>query len=77
MGFFDDVQAEISADGVLTYGEGKPYVREVKIEGNSQIGRDKIETALGVTPRTILDQGEWQRVLTRLESFITSKVRQR
>ncbi len=59
MGFFEDVQAEISADGVLTYTvKEKPYVREVKIEGNSQISRDKIETALGITPRTILDHGK-------------------
>jgi outer membrane protein insertion porin family len=59
MGFFDDVQAEISPDGILTYTvKEKPYVREVKIEGNSQIGRDKIETALGITPRTILDHGK-------------------
>ena len=58
MGFFEDVQAEISPDGVLTYTvKEKPYVREVKIQGNSQIGRDKIETALGITPRTILDHG--------------------
>lgn len=58
MGFFDDVRAEISPDGVLTYTvKEKPYVREVKIEGNSQISRDKIETALGITPRTILDHG--------------------
>ena len=56
MGFFDDVQAEISPDGILTYTvKEKPYVREVKIEGNSQISKDKIETALGIAPRTILD----------------------
>src|SRR5215510_13826972 len=58
MGFFDDVQAEISPDGILTYTvKEKPYVREVKIQGNSQISRDKIETALGITTRTILDHG--------------------
>ncbi|HEY7317808.1 MAG TPA: outer membrane protein assembly factor BamA [Candidatus Binatia bacterium] len=58
MGFFDDVQAEISPDGILTYTvKEKPYVREVKIQGNSQISRDKIETALGIAPRTILDNG--------------------
>ncbi|HXV81976.1 MAG TPA: outer membrane protein assembly factor BamA, partial [Candidatus Binatia bacterium] len=56
MGFFDDVRAEISPDGVLTYTvKEKPYVREVKIQGNSQIAVDKIETALGITPRTVLD----------------------
>ncbi|MBM2802126.1 MAG: outer membrane protein assembly complex, YaeT protein [Deltaproteobacteria bacterium] len=57
MGFFDDVQAELSADGVLTYAvKEKPYIREVKIQGAAQVGKDKIETALGVSPRTILDR---------------------
>jgi len=57
MGFFDDVQAELSADGILTYRvKEKPYIREVKVQGNSQVTRDKIETALGVGARTILDR---------------------
>ncbi len=57
MGFFDDVKAELSPEGVLTYSvKEKPYVREVKIQGASQIGREKIETALGVSARTILDR---------------------
>src|SRR3954471_20894885 len=57
MGFFDDVKAELSPEGVLTYSvKEKPYVREVKIQGASQVGREKIETALGVAPRTVLDR---------------------
>lgn len=57
MGFFDDVQAELSPDNVLTYAvKEKPYVREVRIQGNSQVAKEKIETALGVAPRTILDR---------------------
>ena len=57
MGFFDDVQAELSPDGVLTYAvKEKPYIREVKIQGAGQVGKEKIETALGVSPRTILDR---------------------
>lgn len=59
MGFFDDVQAELSQDGVLTYTvKEKPYIREVKIQGNSQVARDKVETALGVAARTILDRAK-------------------
>jgi outer membrane protein insertion porin family len=59
MGFFDDVRAELSTEGVLTYAvKEKPYVREVKIQGSSQVGRDKIETALGVIPRTILERSK-------------------
>jgi outer membrane protein insertion porin family len=59
MGFFDDVRAEFPADGILTYVvKEKPYVREVKVQGNSQVGKEKIETALGVTPRSVLDRGK-------------------
>jgi outer membrane protein insertion porin family len=57
MGFFDDVQAELAPDGVLTYAvKEKPYVREVKVQGASQLSREKIEAALGVSQRTILDR---------------------
>ena len=59
MGFFDDVQAELSPDAVLTYTvKEKPYVREVKIQGASQVAKEKIETALGIAPRTILDRSK-------------------
>ena len=59
MGYFDDVRAELSADGVLTYAvKEKPYVREVKIQGNSQLGKEKIETAFGIVPRSVLDRGK-------------------
>lgn len=59
MGFFDDVRAELSPDNVLTYQvKEKPYIREVRIQGHSQITRDKIETALGVSARTVLDRAK-------------------
>ena len=59
MGFFDDVQAELSPDGVLTYAvKEKPYVRELKVQGASQVSREKVEAALGVSPRTILDRAK-------------------
>ena len=81
MGFFEDVQAEISPDGVLTYTvKEKPYVREIKIEGNAQLARDKIETALGVTPRTILDRGrvaegvDKVRKLYNEQGYVNAKV---
>ncbi len=59
MGFFDDVQAELSPDGVLTYAvKEKPYIREVKIQGASQVSKEKIESAFGVGARTILDRSK-------------------
>jgi outer membrane protein insertion porin family len=59
MGFFEDVKAELSQDGVLTYTvKEKPYVREVVIQGAAQVTRDKVQSALGITPRTILDRAK-------------------
>jgi outer membrane protein insertion porin family len=59
MGFFDDVKAELSPDGVLTYAvKEKPYIREVKIQGASQVSKEKIESAFGVGARTILDRSK-------------------
>ncbi|MBI2987245.1 MAG: outer membrane protein assembly factor BamA [Deltaproteobacteria bacterium] len=57
MGFFDEVKAEISEEAILTYFvKEKAYIREVKILGNSQLSKEKIEAALGVNPRAILDR---------------------
>ena len=57
MGFFDDVKADLSPDGVLTYAvKEKPYIREVKFQGYDKISKEKIETAFAVSPRTILDR---------------------
>lgn len=57
MGFFDDVKADLSPDGILTYVvREKPYVREIRIRGNAQVTRDKINTALGIQPRVIMDR---------------------
>jgi outer membrane protein insertion porin family len=59
MGFFDDVQAELSPDGVLTYAvKEKPYVRELRVQGAAQVSREKVEAALGISPRTILDRAK-------------------
>ncbi|HWO42901.1 MAG TPA: outer membrane protein assembly factor BamA, partial [Candidatus Eisenbacteria bacterium] len=81
MGFFDDVKAELTPDGVLTYVvKEKPYVREVRIEGASQIGRDKVESSLGITPRTILDRAkvaegiEKVRKLYNDQGYVNAKV---
>lgn len=74
MGFFDDVQAELSADGVLTYNvKEKPYVREVKVQGNSQVARDKIETALGVGARAILDRPKLAEGVDKVRKLYTDQ----
>ena len=70
MGFFDDVQAEFSPDNVLTYAvKEKPYIREVRIQGVSQVSKDKIETALGCRPRTILDRSKVSEGVEKVASF--------
>lgn len=59
MGFFDDVKAELTPEGILTYTvKEKPYVREVRIQGASQVGKEKVESSLAITPRTILDRSK-------------------
>ncbi len=74
MGFFDDVHAELSADGVLTYNvKEKPYIREVKVQGNSQVARDKIETALGVGARTILDRPKLAEGVDKVRKLYTDQ----
>jgi len=67
MGFFDDVNAELSPAGVLTYTVAeRPYVKEVEILGNAKVDTDKIEAALGVKPRTILDRGRLEEGVERV-----------
>jgi outer membrane protein insertion porin family len=67
MGFFDDVNAELSPDGVLTYTvTERPYVKEVEILGNAKIDTDKITNVLGVKPRTILDRGRLEEGVERV-----------
>src|ERR1044071_3394979 len=59
MGFFDDVKADLTPDGVLIYTvKEKPYIREVKIQGAAQVSKEKIETAFGIGARTILDRAK-------------------
>jgi len=59
MGFFDDVKADLTPDGILIYTvKEKPYIREVKIQGASQVSKEKIETAFGIGARTILDRAK-------------------
>ena len=70
MGFFDDVQAELSPDGVLTYAvKEKPYVREVRIQGATQVSKDKVESAFGVSSRTILDRAKVAEGIDKLRKF--------
>ena len=67
MGFFDDVGADFSAEGTLTYTvKERPYVKNVEILGNDKVSKDDIDTALGIRPRTALDAGRLQEGLQRV-----------
>ena len=67
MGLFDDVSADFSAAGVLTYTvKERPYVREVRIAGNDKVSTEDIEAALGVQLRTALDTARLQEGLQRV-----------
>ncbi len=67
MGLFDDVSADFSAAGVLTYTvKERPYVREVRIVGNDKVSEEDIEAALGVQLRTALDSARLQEGLQRV-----------
>jgi outer membrane protein insertion porin family len=74
MGFFDDVNAELSQDGILTYAiKEKPYIREVKIQGASQVTKEKIETALGIGARTILDRTKVAEGVEKVRKLYTEQ----
>jgi outer membrane protein insertion porin family len=74
MGYFDDVKAELSPAGVLTYVvKEKPYIREVKIQGNSELTREKVEAAFGVNPRTILDRDKVQEGVEKVKKLYSEQ----
>jgi outer membrane protein insertion porin family len=74
MGFFDDVKAELSPGGILTYVLAeKPYVRQVTVQGHSNISRDRIETQLGVAARTILDRDKIVSGIERVKKLYSEQ----
>ena len=74
MGFFDDVKADLTPEGVLIYTvKEKPYIREVKIQGASQVSKEKIETALGVGARTILDRTKVAEGIDKVRKLYTEQ----
>ncbi len=67
MGFFDDVRADYSADGILTYTvKERPYVKQVDIVGNDKVSTEDVVAALGIRPRTALDTSRVQEGLQRV-----------
>ena len=73
MGFFDDVEADLSQDSgqwVLTYRVlERPFIREVRIEGNKKLSREDLEAALKVR-RTRSRSGEGPRGIAGREEAL-------
>jgi outer membrane protein insertion porin family len=65
LGFFDDVRASVSqVDGkwVLNYEvHERPFVRQVRVEGNKKIEKEELEGMLRIRPNTILDPEKARR----------------
>jgi len=59
MGFFENVEADLSTDGeerVLTYRVvERAFVQEVRLEGNKKLDKEELEQALKIKPNTIFD----------------------
>ena len=65
MGFFDQIEADLtSTDGynILTYRvTERPFIRELRIEGNDELDKDELEQALKVRPNTIYNPQKVQQ----------------
>jgi len=65
MGFFDNVEADLSQDDsqwVLTFRvTERPLIKEIKIEGNKKVDKDDVEGALKVRPNTIFEPDKVSR----------------
>jgi outer membrane protein insertion porin family len=77
LGFFDDVTASLSrVDGqwVLTYDvHERPYIRQVRVEGNKKIDKEELEGMLRVRPNTILDPEKARRGIEEAKSAYEKK----
>jgi outer membrane protein insertion porin family len=77
MGFFDNVEADLSQQNgqwVLTYRvTERPLIREVHIEGNDKLEREELEGAFKVRPNTILDPAKVRRGIEEAKKLYEKK----
>lgn len=77
MGFFDSVRAAVEQrDGqwIITYDvRERPFVRQVRIEGNAKIETEEIEGMLRVRPTTILDPQKARQGVAEIKSAYEKK----
>ncbi len=77
MGFFDNVEANLSEDNgqwVLTYQlTERPLIRELKVEGNTKISREDLEPVLKVRPNTIFEPDKVHRGIEEAKKLYEKK----
>jgi len=77
MGFFDNVEADLSHQDnqwVLTYRvTERPLIKEIKIEGNKKVSREDLEGALKVRPNTILEPDKVARGIEEAKKLYEKK----
>lgn len=74
MGFFDDIQVEISDLGLLTIKLiEKPSLVEVKFQGNDEVKEDDLKEAIGIKAFEVLDPAKIKTSLEKLRQFYEGK----
>src|SRR5574340_572462 len=77
MGFFDNVEAELSHEDsqtVLTFRvTERPLIKEIKIEGNKKVNKEDIEGALKVRPNTIFEPDKVSRGIEEAKKLYAKK----
>jgi len=77
MGFFDEVEADLSnvnGQWVLTYHvRERPFVQQVKIEGEKKIGKEELEGVLRVRPNTIFEPQKARRGIEEAKKLYEKK----
>jgi len=77
MGFFENVEADLSQEGdqqVLTFKVTEhPLIHEVHLDGNKKVSREDLEAALKVRPNTILDPEKVRRGIEEAKKVYDKK----
>lgn len=77
MGFFEDVQVEVTEDGSkvgVTFAvREKPSIRKIYTAGNKELGVDKINEVLDLKKDTILDLAKIKRNVEKIRDLYVEK----
>lgn len=74
MGFFSDIQVELTGAGVLLFKlQEKPSLVEIKFEGFSEVKEDDLKEAAGIRAFEILDLARIQTATEKVQKFYEGK----